>query len=146
MTISTLNSQFSGHPCDNNLRSMLTILRSATRRQSPFSIRHFHIPTWRQSLFSILHSQNVYMKKVSIVNSTFSDYPHQDSLYSQFTFIIALAHRPSLFSIRHSQIVHMEKVSILNSPFSSSLHEDSIHSQFTIFRLRTWRQHPFSDY
>ena len=132
MTISILNSPFSGCPCDNSLHSMITILRSPMRRHPPLSIRHHQTHTWRQSSFSTLHSQNTHMKTVSILNSPFSDYPHEGSLYSQLAILKALAWRQSPFSSCHSQIVQTKKVSILNFPFACSPREDSLHSQFSI--------------
>ena len=101
------------------------------------------LSTWRQSPFSIFHSQTDHMKTVSILNSSFSDCPHEDSLHSQFAILRHSTWRKCLFSIRHSQANVTQTVSILNSLFSDSQHEDSLHSQFAILILLACRQSNF---
>ena len=99
-----------------------------------------------QSPFSVCYSQTSHMKSVSILNSPFSDYPHEVSLHSQFAILRLPTWKQSPFSIRHCQTASARTVSILESMFSDYQHSDSLHSQFTILILLAHRHSNFRKY
>ena len=153
-TVSILSSLFWDCQHEDSLHSQFTILRLSTWRESPFSISHSQ--TVHMKIVSILNStfSDLDMKIVSILNSPFSDCLHADSLYSQFAILRLPTWRLSPFSTCHSQTAYMKIVSILHLPFSDCpgensfhsqfailrpRHEDSLHSQFAILRLPMWR-------
>ena len=141
--VSILNSLFSDCLHAGSLHSHSAILIQSTWRQSPFSISHsqtvdmktvsfFRIIAFRQSAFSTNYSKIAYTKQVSISNSLFSDCPHEDRLHSQF-FILRLSEwSQSTFSFLHSRTAYMKTVSILNLPFSD-LHKKIVSILNSIF-------------
>ena len=90
-------------PCINCLHSKFAFPRMSSQRQSPFSTHLSQTSTWRYFLLSIRCHQTVSMKRVSILNSPFSDIPHEDSLHYHLAILWLPLWRLSPFSIRHSQ-------------------------------------------
>ena len=93
-----LNSLFSECLRKDSLYCQFTILRLFTWRQSPFSIRH---------------SQITSMEGVSILNLLFLGSAPEESLHCQLAILAQPARRQSSFSTLNSQTTHVEAVPIL---------------------------------
>ena len=133
--VSTLDSPFSDCPHEESLYSQCAIVRPLDEESLNFQFTILELRTRRQSPFSIVHHQAFLMKKVSILNSTLSDFPHEDSLHSKLAVLKPPMRRKNPFSIRYSQADYMKTAPILNSRFSHCLRAGSLCSQLAILAL-----------